>query len=575
MSDTCTTTKQLLSDGIDRTLTTSETSRLRAHLATCPSCRAFERDLSAGLTGIARLPRVSGSPAVRAAVMDGVHPGGRSAWPTGWRGWTTQVVKLGGAISGFALVAVILMAVFGGTGTGDPNGRFSGAGSQPGALSEPTATPEPSVNATTAADLPQQCVPGQMEFELQTSDHPGDAASNSPGFVGFTLRAIKSTGGAECRLTTPVSVQISDENGQPIDIQGNPARADIDWTLGAGDSSMSFAWMNWCGDTGRVSLDVEFMTSSDSGTGMGQQIEIAPPCFDPGQPSTLGQVASALAESNPDACPSTNIVETRRQGDDLLIWVIASNLDGCSDNHATVRLTDEFGDRLDVEGNDIDVSLTPHTASEYAWGSLVWSNWCGTEGIVNLDVTRADSGLSAILDNTPACDDSAQPSRLIVSDSAPPDDVFPQFPVSPRFDLTPGPALELPICDPATIDLSLTTEAADNGIIIEVVSDLIDGKIERCAIDVAEYSLSISGANEQLLTSESESITLGESAVALELPRTSTYLWRNWCSADGPVTIETIANGKTATLELASGPACTNADQPTSIQPIDSMVSTE
>lgn len=580
MKTTCTATQHLLSDSIDRTLTAGETTRLRGHLATCPACRAFERDLSVGLAGIARLPRVSGSRAVRAAVLDGVHPGGRSAWPIGWRDWTTQAAKLGAAVSGFALVAVVLMAVFGGSGngTGEPDGRFSGSGSQPSALSESTATPESSVEATASADLPQPCVPGQMEFNLEVTDHPGDALVNSPGFVGITLRAIKSTGGVECQLTTPVSVQISDQNGQAIDIQGNPVSVDVDWTLGGGDNSISFAWMNWCGDATPFSLDVEFMTSSESGTGMGRQIDIAPQCFDPSQPSTLGQVAIADAETNADACQSTAIVEAHLQGNDMLIWIIAGSLDGCDDILATVRLTDEFGDRLDVEGNDIDVSFTPHSTLEYGWASLVWSNWCGADGLVNLDVVRANSGHSIVLDATPACDDSSQPSRLVVSDSAPPDDVFPVF---PRIDLTPGAALDLPVCDPATIDLSLTTEAADNGIIIQVVSDVTgDGtqtktETEACAVAVADYTLSISGADSELLTTNAESIALGETALSLELPNTATYLWSNWCGVDGPVTIEASANGKTATIELPSGPACTDENQPSSLQPIGTTMSTE
>ncbi|HYI13835.1 MAG TPA: zf-HC2 domain-containing protein, partial [Thermomicrobiales bacterium] len=320
MNDACANTRRLLSEQLDGTLTTDERAELRAHIATCPNCRAFERDLQAGLAGIARLPRVSGNSAIREAVLAGVHPGGRSAWPRGWRDWSGQLTKLGGAIAAFALVAVILMTVF--NGTGEPDDHQSGAIPERPPFNIETATPEPIPTVPTNADIyaPPICHPDQVEYELQVDAFPGDPAINSPSFVRIGVHAIKSTGGMICRVEAPVTLTIADEAGEPLDIQGNPVTGIIAATLGPGDARTEFAWLNWCGAQDPFSLTAEILTSSDSETTTGQSTEVRPLCDDPNQPSILGQSSMAEATSAADSCQSGQVA-TEANDAGLQIWI--------------------------------------------------------------------------------------------------------------------------------------------------------------------------------------------------------------------------------------------------------------
>ncbi|MGH9173231.1 MAG: hypothetical protein ACRD1H_02675, partial [Vicinamibacterales bacterium] len=332
----------------------------------------------------------------------------------GWRGWAGESIRLAGALTAFALVAVVLATVFGG---GEPDQRGSGAASDSTATPDAALASEPTTEATPADDQPQPCVDGQVTFDVTAEDNVGHPAINSPSFVGITVTALKSTGGVECRLTTPVSLAITGADGTPLDIAGSPATATLDAVLGAGEASVSFAWFNWCGAPGPFSLEVALMTSSNSGSGMGQSLDVAPNCDDVNQPSKLGQAAAAQTVPTDGTCQATEVVMTssdlQREGDDVLIWVVSANLAGCSEGErVTVTLTDDAGEPLAFDGNGSDLMLKANTTGEYVWAGLVWSNWCGVETGFNLDVVRADSGSSSWVHVVPGCEDASQPSRM-------------------------------------------------------------------------------------------------------------------------------------------------------------------
>ncbi|MDQ3549483.1 MAG: zf-HC2 domain-containing protein [Chloroflexota bacterium] len=565
--------RQLLSDGYDRTLTTGELTGLRAHLATCPGCRAFERDLQAGLAGIARLPRVSGSAHVREAVMAGVHPGGRSAWPRGWRDWTGQTLKLAGAMTAFALVAVILVTVFSSTGTGEPDARFSGTGSQRGGpFIEPTATPDP---AGAAADsyVPQPCVPGQVEFETAVDAIPGDAVSETPAFVRIGVHALKSTGGTECLLATPISLEISDANGTPLDILGNPATGAFDATLGAQDARVEFAWLNWCGAPGPFNLTVEVITSSYSGSTTEGSTHITPICEDETQPSKLGLADPAQPFPNEGSCQDGNVATTtsspNEQGD-LSIWFIVSNDDACGDDTlVTLRLTDELGIPLVIDGNEIDLTLKPSESGEYEWVGVVWSNWCGEPDGVRLDITYRDSGFGQLRHATPACQDASQPSRMTVSEIAPADDARPG-----SWEAYPQPSVdtEPPVCDITMLNLSVVALPVEDDVVIDVGASNSDGEKVTCRLDIGYLTVSISGADGNLLEIDGNAVTLdlaGAKVMAdASSPRIAHLAWQNWCGIDGTYTVTATLGSQTASIEFTTAPACTDDASPSMLQPL-------
>jgi hypothetical protein len=552
MNDTCATIRRLLSEQIDRTLPADERAALRAHLATCPDCRTFERDLQAGLAGIARLPRVSGSPRVREAVLAGVHPGGRSSWPRGWRDWTGQAVKMAGAIGAFTLVAVILMTVFGGSGTGEPDDRFSGAGSQP------SAGPPP-------------CVPGQYELTVETTAHPGNPAnSNDPGAVTFTVQAIKSTGGAECRLTTPVSLQLTDENGTPLAIEGNPATDEIDAVLGAGIGSVTFPWLNWCGEESQINLKVETTTSSDSTPAINESVDVTAPCADANWPSLLGMSTIELwltpVDTDSDTDVSTcsggsNIVVERDSSADggLRIWFVIKEEGDCEDKGSSVRLRLEepSGGLLDIEGNDADLTLQLHPSGDFQWVGLLWTNWCGEPSGIKLEATREGAGMGTYAEETPTCADSSLPSRLTILDVPPPDNPWPKMPSTPP---TPGMTSEPPVCDPTMLGLRLLPMPSPELYIAIDGSAGGGSEPQYCMIDADEMTVTITDANGGLLPIDRNGETF-----ANDPQGSGAIVWENWCGEEGPFTITVRVADRPLTLEVANGPECTQDDASSSL----------
>ena len=110
----------------------------------------------------------------------------------------------------------------------------------------------------------------------------GAPATTIPSFVEISVNALKSTGGALCRLTAPVSLTISDATGTPLHIQGNPAMATFDATPGAEDTRVEFAWMNWCGAKGLFTI-----TAALAGQTMRLEVANGPQCADDSQLSMI------------------------------------------------------------------------------------------------------------------------------------------------------------------------------------------------------------------------------------------------------------------------------------------------
>jgi len=566
MNATCDTIRQLLSEQRDRTLTTNEQTTLRTHLTTCPDCRAFDRGLLTGMAGVARLPRVSGSAHVREAVLAEVHPGGRSAWPRGWREWTGQTLKIGGAVTAFVLVAVLLMNVFDTTGTGEPDERLSGTGSQPGAIVEPTATPEPEPTAPTNADiyaLPV-CHPDQVEYEIESDTIPGGPNLNTSAFVRISVLAIKSTGGIQCSVSVPVSMEITDSDDTPLDIQGNPAIGSFDATLGAGDARIEFAWRNWCGEQGPFNISAEILTSSDSGTAMGTSLDRYPPCDDETQPSTLELISTGEempATANGDCRgPAMMATDIDSASGDVLIWYVTDMSTGCgNDDSGTFRLEEQAGDLLDIDGNDTAVTFRASEASEFEWIGMRWSNWCGDIDRVKLELGNDVWGFGAWIEERPTCQDASQPSQLTVLDT-PPADPWPGDTDPTQATPLPGMTSEPPVCDPAALQLTLLPmPSPDFHLTIEGEAEGGSDAI-FCTVEAAEISVTISDAEGQPLDIDRNGETF-----ATEPQGAPGVVWENWCGEEGPFTIIVTISDQSLSLDVPNGPECTDDDAPSTL----------
>jgi hypothetical protein len=564
MNRICHRARALLSESLDRALLPHEQDCLRRHLATCAACAEHERALHAGLTGIGSLPHVAGSPAVRAAVMSYVELRGR---PRRLRDWISQGIKLAGAGLAVALVAVTLAAVFAGSGN-SPGEGLSGAGAQPDA----TATAPAADPAATASPVqgPPPCIDGQVEYTTAVERNPGDPAINSPSVVNITVTALKNSGTA-CHLSLSMALTILDAAGRPAAIEGNPLDATLEAVLPSDDATVSFAWLNWCGEVGPFSATVEA-----EGAGAGAPLE-APACDDPEQPSKLGLSAEAevrTSDGQPVTCVSgAAVLSAQVDGSGALdIWAIDSNLDGCQPpENVTIALVDDAGELLDVENNPVALATRPDDSGEFAWGGARWSNWCGAAETAVLEVKRASGSSHAEIHTTPPCEDASQPSRLTPIDEPPPDEVWPG-PEGAFLPATP-PADTLPACDLADLSLYLDVQRMIGDVIIDVAARAgasEDARMPVCWLEPGELTIAITDVDGVPLELDGNGAVIPISpsgrANVLPMPGIAHAFWSNWCGTDGPVTITATLGEASVTTRLDSGAECHDPNAPSTFK---------
>lgn len=75
----CASAKRMISDGLEGGLRPAKASRLKIHLAGCPDCRAFARDLESIVGEARRLPRHEPSAAAWQRIVSGVRTAGAEA----------------------------------------------------------------------------------------------------------------------------------------------------------------------------------------------------------------------------------------------------------------------------------------------------------------------------------------------------------------------------------------------------------------------------------------------------------------------------------------------------------------
>jgi hypothetical protein len=119
---------------------------------------------------------------------------------------------------------------------------------------------------------------------------------------------------------------------------------------------------------------------------------------------------------------------------------------------------------------------------------------------------------------------------------------------------------EQPICDPATLGLSLLPMPSPEFSIASEGSASGGSDAPYCVVDIDEMTVTITDVNGELLPIDRNGETF-----ALDRQASSGFVWGNWCGEAGPFTITVKIAGQTLTLEVANGPECTRADQPSTI----------
>lgn len=100
----CDDARRLLSERLDQPLDPEQAARLRAHLAICAECRAFDRALSTGTAHLSLLPKSRESERVRQEVFRYVLLSESDPLRSGRRSWFRQ-------LAGFSAAAIVVVAL--------------------------------------------------------------------------------------------------------------------------------------------------------------------------------------------------------------------------------------------------------------------------------------------------------------------------------------------------------------------------------------------------------------------------------------------------------------------------------
>lgn len=567
----CNDMRRLISDGIDHPLAPDAALRLQVHLTDCAECAAFERAARSGSAGITALPATHGSAQVRDNVMASVYRG-PDARPVGWRGWARQGLQVAGAGVAFALVAVVLMAVIG-SGSGD-DGDGDGERTRGGSVGSSTDVASPTADsatdvATTDDDAAQYgaCQPGQVSFEtwIEASSTEGDDAAPPMTLLGVT--ALKETGGTICQLDAELVVSLRDALGQLLDVEGNEQAVALSGLVPSDAPGAMFAWENWCGAAGDVSLRIEGAGSSS------EQGPIATPeCYDENMPSRLGQ--SAMAESPPPGpiigsnCGSwLTVLSSEDVPDDVPAGTVALffgedlGADCGNDGALTLTIRDSAGELLDIENNPLELTLEPSADDPNVSAvGVIWSNWCGVRDDVTFEMTSAnsDAGSGGTLEPLPTCTDSNEPSRLTVTDDVPGDwKAYPPI----ADDVQPVDPGDLPACEGDELDVMMKTDLTDAGLRL---FPIVMPTGEPCTSS-GDLTISVQDAAGNPLDIRDNPATVTIDGDMAFISGSTWFMWSNWCGAATGAQIVASFNDLSYTLPVETLPACTDDSQPATL----------
>jgi hypothetical protein len=561
-----------ISAALDAPLDTEEQQLLRAHIATCPACAAFERALTSRTAGIAALPGVSGSARVREAVLAEAYRG-PDARPRGWGGWAKQGLQLAGAAAVFALVAVVLMSVIGGgSGGDDDNGSGGRFGQSPGDVNGADASPTAATVPLTPAAAAIPCQPGQVVLETWTEQASMDEGQDT---LLIWVQALKATGGAICEIDSDVTVSLHDSDGALLDIAGNELSARLSGLVPTNAPVLTFAWHNWCGTDESITLRVNGID------GTSEQAPIpVPSCNAPEVGSTLG--LAAIAETEPpmpvdangcvssfafDDLPSDPGTGNSTGVDDTVhVWISQGTGEQCHTGALTLTLRGANGEALEIDGNGMEIELVPEDGSEVAQFGIAWSNWCGegTTDDITFELASNSGGAGGTLASLPACSDPGQPSQLTFIDDVPEEwrERLEEYGAA-------GEPAPLPECAVGDVDVAVQSDVVDGE--LHIYPTLSTNQVDCMTSGVV--SAHVTDADGNLLDVDGNQATFELNS---DMPLTTGspwFIWRNWCGEAVDARITVTFNDATDTIAVDELPACQGDTQPSTLETVAERLS--
>jgi len=122
------------------------------------------------------------------------------------------------------------------------------------------------------------------------------------------------------------------------------------------------------------------------------------------------------------------------------------------------------------------------------------------------------------------------------------------------------------------LNLSVVALPVEDDVVIDVGASNSDGEKVTCRLDIGYLTVSISGADGNLLEIDGNAVTLdlaGAKVMAdASSPRIAHLAWQNWCGMDGTYTISATLASQTASIEFTTAPVCTDDASPSMLQPL-------
>jgi hypothetical protein len=283
-----------------------------------------------------------------------------------------------------------------------------------------------------------------------------------------------------------------------------------------------------------------------------------PPCVDAAQPSKL-----SLVLAQPQAIPTCTPeqyelrVEDGAAASSVRLRIEAVNLQApCYlATDVKVALLDASGQPLEIEGNGQTLHLEGQLPNTAVVTGVVWQNWCGEAGEVQLELADSTGGTSQGGPiPVPGCNAPDQPSTL-----RPFADEELGGPATP----TPVAGGDLPPCDTGrSYRLESSVVVMDEEIWVGIGAFYVG---QPCHL-TDTVTLTIMDDTQQPLDIEGNAVS-----VPIDLDLTgqqsdaARFAWRNWCGASDSFTIELAGSSQGAGRSLDQAPACVDPDLPSTL----------
>lgn len=169
----------LVSARLDGPLDPIAARELDAHLATCPSCRAFNASSTQLMRGLRQMPQLPASPAVKRAVIDHIRTS-RTPWNVITGPWVAKAVPVATAVA-----AALIVTVLGAFAYQRLNDTRSPLDAVTSFLAQPAAETEPP-DSNVTFEATDQATEAQQASDTESTGVPEDSGSTARDSEGPT-----------------------------------------------------------------------------------------------------------------------------------------------------------------------------------------------------------------------------------------------------------------------------------------------------------------------------------------------------------------------------------------------------